>query len=726
MRSSFIVIISLLFSFSGITQLILDNQITPEQAVQDILVGSGVDAFNIQFNGSAAQAGNVQQTVRAFDAGTTNFPLSNGVVMTTNGQGNLNDPDVNQVSGGSATNGAIIQFDFVATGDTLSFNYMFASSEYTSFTCSQYNDVFAFFLSGPGINGPFSNNAENIALVPGTNVPVAINTVNSGSPSGLNPGPCNAADPNWQQNSVYFTTAHNGIYSSTTGLSGSPFNGGTVVLPATASLICGEVYTIKMAIANDFDTALDSGVFLEANSFTTGSVGVSLPANIGSPAADSVVIANCSELDILFTRGGEGIEDTLVQSYFLGGTAVSGVDYPELSPNEEIVFLPFEDSIIVTLAPTNGGTPENPLSVIIGVDYVNVCGDTIYSEVTLYIWDQPYSTVTATDTIVRCKFDEVPVWASTSGGFEPYTYLWENGDTGNTSAFPALEDGPNIYSVTSTDSCGFEYSQDVIITVDQTLAIDTMFQFPAECGIPNGAVSGQGSGFTGVPNYTWTGPGSESGNSINATVWSDLPSGWYYFTITDNVCSVNDSIFLEQDPPPNASFEADPMQGNTPLDVTFTNTSDEADEYVWDFGNGTGNVVNDLSTQFSTYTEPGVYTVTLDITLGECSNSATQTIIVTEILPLDFDMPNVFTPNGDGVNDIFTINPKNAVALEMTITNRWGNIVFQSDNIEQGWNGRVNNSGAECTEGTYFYFFKIRGQDNQEFEHHGFVHLVRD
>jgi len=708
-------------------QLILNNGITPAEAVENILVGAGVEVSNIRYNGNAAAANQQQVNVREFEAGNTNFPLQSGVLLTTNGTGNLNDADVNQISGGSATNGAIIEFDFVATGDTLSFNYMFASSEYTGYTCSQYNDVFAFYLSGPGLNGPFSNNGENIALVPETNVPVAINTVNSGTPSGFlpNPAQCDAADPNWQANSVYFTTDFNPIFTSSN-LTTAAFNGSTIVLPATASLECGETYTIRMAIANDFDTALDSGVFLEANSFKTGTAGVFLPSDIGSPAGDSVIVANCSEVDIFFTRSGVGIEDSLILNYTVDGTAIQGQDYPQISPGDSIVFLPNEDTVQVTIAPTNGGPQGDPLSLIITVNTLNECGDTISSEATVWILDEPFSTVTSTDTTILCANDAVPIWASTSGGFEPYTYLWENGDTLDNTVVPVLEEGENEFIVTSIDACGFEYTDTAVVLLNQILAIDTMLQFPADCGIPNGAVSGQGSGFTGTPEYEWIGPGAESTNAINASVWEDLPSGWYYFSIEDDVCRVEDSIFLEQAPPPTASFEANPPEGEAPLDVTFVNTSDDAETYIWDFGNGQGNTVNDQSNQNTTYTEPGVYTVTLEITEGECTDIATQDIIVTLVIPIEFDMPNVFTPNGDGVNDVFTLNPVNVVELEMTITNRWGNKVFETTDIEGTWNGRNQNTGEECTEGVYFYTFKLRGQNNEIVENHGFVHLVRD
>jgi gliding motility-associated-like protein len=133
-----------------------------------------------------------------------------------------------------------------------------------------------------------------------------------------------------------------------------------------------------------------------------------------------------------------------------------------------------------------------------------------------------------------------------------------------------------------------------------------------------------------------------------------------------------------------------------------------------------------MSDQNTTYTDQGIYTVTLTVTEGACSDQASQEVIVQLVLPLDFDMPNVFTPNGDNTNDVFSINPENAVALNMVITNRWGNVVFESDNVDAAWNGRVDNAGAECTEGTYFYQFTIVGEDGQIRKEHGFVQLVRD
>src|SRR4030095_438410 len=98
----------------------------------------------------------------------------------------------------------ILEFDFVPIGDTIRFNYVFSSEEYPSFSCTQYNDVFAFFISGPGITG-----LKNIALVPGTNIPVAINSINSGTASD-NDGYCSGMGPG-SPFPQYFTNNSGGL-----------------------------------------------------------------------------------------------------------------------------------------------------------------------------------------------------------------------------------------------------------------------------------------------------------------------------------------------------------------------------------------------------------------------------------------------------------------------------------------------------------------------------------
>jgi gliding motility-associated-like protein len=104
-------------------------------------------------------------------------------------------------------------------------------------------------------------------------------------------------------------------------------------------------------------------------------------------------------------------------------------------------------------------------------------------------------------------------------------------------------------------------------------------------------------------------------------------------------------------------------------------------------------------------------TVTQNITLVDCSDTLSPVV--------SFEFPNVITPNNDNINDIFEIKnlPENT---EVFILNRWGNVVFSSDNYQNNWDG-IDTSGKVLVDGVYTYKFKTKdGRIG-----HGFVHLVR-
>lgn len=715
--------------------ILTDPNMTPKQAVENVLLGAGIDAFNIEYNGSEPNANIPQSSVRRFDNNGGVFPIEDGILLNTMGAPVIGaDPDLNAIdlSGQGVTNGVIIEFDFVPSGDTLSFDYMFASKEYASYTCSNKNDVFGFFISGPGISGPYTNDAINIATIPGSispsnpnGTPVGINTVNSGTASILqDPAKCFSANPNWQTDAQYWTDQFNGEMTSI----GAGYNGETIVLTANSKLVCSDTFHIKMAIANVDDKVYDSGVFLAANSFASEGVDISIVAN--TAISDTMLIEGCSEGKVYFSRPPSQSTDTLVIQFHTGGDAIAGVDYPALAPGDSIVLYPGETIDSLVIAPIQDNIDEGAEIITISAFTLNACGDTIVSEGTIWIDDEPHSIVTSTDTLVVCAHDSIPLGAFTEDDFSftPYSYSWYEIGTqdslfGDTVLFKISEyDSLVQYLVTSTDACGFQYSDTASIVLNQTLHIDSMKQFMASCGLDDGAVVGFGSGFTGTPHYTWSDTIGPGGNSTSSTAWPDLPAGWYYYSIKDDVCEVNDSILVEQTPPPEASFDADPQEGYSPLDVTFTNTSDPADTYIWDFGNGQGVTVNDLDDQGATYIDEGTYTVTLFLESGACSDEATKEITV--ILPVTYDMTNVFTPNGDGENDLFTINAENASALEIVILNRWGNVVFSSNEVDFKWDGK-NSSGAAVADGTYFYKFTITDHTGIETQEHGFVQIVR-
>lgn len=747
--------------FSSQAQIVTNNTLTPAELVSQILVGAGVTVSNVTFNGSLANAGILQPNALDFTA--NNFPFANGLYLRTAGGANVAfDPDLNAITTNTVTNGAILEFDFVPMGDSLVFNYMFASAEYPTYVCSGFNDVFGFFISGPGIAGPYSLGAINIALVPGTTVPVAINTVNSGVAGGAgNPATCAAQDPNWQSNSVYYTT----VYAN---YSGAGFNGGTVSLPALAMLQCGQTYHIKLAVSNVGDTALDSGVYIEGGSFATNAVEVAVATVTG----DTVVYEGCSTADLMFIRPSNQTTDTLIIDYGVTGTATMGADYNNI-PNP-VTFLPGVDTVIISINPFADGISDNNEYITITAITVTPCGDTILSTGTLYILDELLIDIVETDPTVLCASDSVPVSAVVNDPnnflFPPFTYAWTGGQVGQSAFFPTTPPmtGTIDYYVTVTNSCGYTAVDTVTITLNQTLVVDSMVTYPADgCGNPNGAVLGYASGMTLNPGQqpfyhwddqpNWQGGGS-GGSFYDGNTWSSISPGWYYFTVTDNVCSATDSVLLGQANPPIAEFTATPTAGCNPVSVTITNTSQNASSYYWDFGDGTSTTTSNLDPINISYSQ----TATIQLVAyqnANCSDMMDQLIIVSECGCTDpnatnydpnanFDngscyypipevvAPNVFTPNGDGENEIFYLTTVNAVRVEMVIVNRWGNLMYEvtynpADFVNTivpgsgyGWNG--SSGGNEAENGTYFVKYTVAGIDGTEVDGHGFLQLVRD
>ena len=263
--------ISLLFVTLVNAQLIVDNTTQiPAQLVQNVLLGSGISVSNVTFNGSASNAAMVRDQVGHFLNGSaTNIGLNNGIILST-GKATVaigpndtsgktspsiypmtGDADLGAIASASINTKAIIEFDFVPIGQNLSFSFVFGSEEYLEFVNAGFNDVFGFFLSGPGIVGPYTGGATNIALVPATTTPISIDNVNNVS------------------NSTFYVNNGNG---STPTLNPTiQFDGFTTVLTANSTVQCGETYHIKIAIANVGDSSLDSAVFLQAGSFSSSS-----------------------------------------------------------------------------------------------------------------------------------------------------------------------------------------------------------------------------------------------------------------------------------------------------------------------------------------------------------------------------------------------------------------------------------------------------------------------
>ena len=393
----------------------------------------------------------------------------------------------------------------------------------------------------------------------------------------------------------------------------------------------------------------------------------------------------------------------------------------------------------------------------------DACGNEFYDSV-VHVFIPPTLTWDLADTIYSfclSNVDSVEI-LNFAGSIPNYTTQWSFGGTSNPEELPSTNglNDTTTYYVDITDGCGYVYSDSVTYVMNQTLVIDSVtsiessFVQPPNC-LPSGIVQGYVSGQTevlGLTNYNWIGPGTTGPYNINGSSMADVPPGWYYFTVTDDVCSLNDSVEVEVLQPPIANFTADPISGCSPLSVNFSNSSQNTVTYDWDFGNG--NVLNgtDASSQNQVFNNTSIVT----LTAYDQNNCFGQVSINIDIVPcgctdpsaLNYDAlafvedgsciypvptviaPNVFTPNSDGQNDIFFFETLYAVSIDIVITNRWGNVVYDktvdlTTFPQAGWNG-VTNLGIDATEGTYFYRYEATGINGDKVDGHGFLQLVRD
>lgn len=484
-----------------------------ENYVQNVLLGTCVTASNVTFTGTPHAAG-------TFDGTGTTLGLEGGVILTTGeanralgpdnfnstgfGNGTTGDPDLTSLANGFTTyDAAILEFDFIPQSDTIQFNYIFGSEEYPEYVSSGYNDVFGFFISGPGITGPYTGGAENIALIPGTGTPVAIDNVNNGY-SFTEPasGPCN--------NCAY--------YVDNSGGTAVEYDGHTVVLTAKAVVTPCQTYHIKIAIGDAGDGALDSGVFLEEGSFSA--VGGD-PVELETVAGVSGVEEGCDVGSFVFRRlPGASNTNALTVGYNVSGTATPGVDYAALPG---VITIPAgQDSVVLNVEGILDFTPEGNESVILTLSGGG-CTCTAPPSYTMEIVDNDIQLSLATSgTTTICEGQPANLSANGGGSIMPYSGSWDNGAPvgDNVTVFPTQT---TTYNYTLTDACGGQTltSSETVTVINSGLSVNDSAQcFPgntfsfSNIGTSDGTVShywefGDGNDSTTEnPTYSYASPGN--------------------------------------------------------------------------------------------------------------------------------------------------------------------------------------------------------------------------
>ncbi|MES2837845.1 MAG: choice-of-anchor L domain-containing protein [Bacteroidota bacterium] len=425
-KNFFSVCFFLLVSLNAFSQLTVSGGFTAQQ-LAEALAGPNITVFNAQIVGAPVSYGK-------FQGGTaTNLGLNNGVVLTSGSINNMLGPNnssnrttVNNTPGDAdltilaeqpTFDATYLQFDFQVQTESIEFEYVFGSDEYTEFILGQYNDVFAFYISGPGIVGK-----ENMAVIPATNVPISTGTVNQNN--------------YWQ---YYIDNPWGGG-----GAERIQYDGFTTVLKAKKTgLIPCQIYTLKLAISDAGDDTWDCGVMLKEGSLVQGTVS----AISNSPNGNSNAFEGCTKASFTFNLNEAKLTNTQIK-FNIRGSAINGVDYNYI---DSIFTIPAgQTSATVFMVPKTDGTTEGNESVfLIYEPYPCAPKDTVK----LYINDSDPLNYTLSGTNLGCNGNNSgQINIANSGGFSPYNYTVVGLGSYTTSPITNLPAG--TYTVRVSDSYG--------------------------------------------------------------------------------------------------------------------------------------------------------------------------------------------------------------------------------------------------------------------------------
>lgn len=208
----------------------------------------------------------------------------------------------------------------------------------------------------------------------------------------------------------------------------------------------------------------------------------------------------------------------------------------------------------------------------------------------------------------------------------------------------------------------------------------------------------------------------------------------YKLQVSDSFGCISESSFDYVSIHVKADFTVDPQKGEAPLKVTFTDKSIRGYEYTWEFGDGKDSISHLAIPEPHIYYKPGEYSAKLTIvsTLGCIDSMRLANKIVVD--PSELKIPNVFTPDGDGLNDYFAVESKSLRYISVEVFSRSGVKVYaffgEGEALREwkGWDGNVNNSSAQATPGVYYYIIHGYGWDDKDYnskDYRGFVYLYR-
>lgn len=701
---------------------------TPEQLVKNILINGGTNCTTANVtNVTVSPNHDVTNNNRFwgyFHKGTTNFPFTDGIVLTTGyaseagnsyvaavGQsvGTGSDADLVAATGAnvSLTDAVALEFDFVPNSNQVKFNYIFASDEYTSnYPCLGYSDAFALLLKKVG-----DPTYTNLAVLPGTAGPVsATNIVPAGN--GFTCGPINAA---------YFGGLANPHLLIN-------YFGRTTPLTAVAEVIPGQTYHFKMVLADAKDSTHDSAVFLEGGSFDVGikivdETGVVLPGSINmcdntpkqlkaqvAPIPgmtyqwykDGVAIPGATSAIYVATQAGVYTVKVMVPGNqcpseatitIIGGTSPT-VQNAELKLCTTPSLTTFNLETAKPLISTTQGAvfrfyanqadaqAQNNSYITNLTNYTGTDGQILYvlvsngafcskiATLTLRKEETPTAVLTA-PRLKICAGESVLLTAT--GGV---TYEWGDAVATTGGIRTVSPTQTTTYTVYAIGAQGCKSLQPARITIEVVPAIVSNLKGGHICQ-GDKIILDAGSG----PGYTYQWSSGETSQSITVGT-----PGVYSVTISNGVCSKEFKTEVIKAVIPEV-IKVDYNETGTMI-ITASNPSNGILEYSVDNG-----VTWHSSNIFNNVPKNKIIAIRVRVKYTSC---------VGFLEFFTFVMKNVITPNGDNINDIIDFSGVvNYKDFSGQVFDRYGREVFKAEKIRPYWDGYFQ--GKKLPTSTYWY-----------------------
>lgn len=526
---------------------------SPTHFVNRALAGKGVYLYNARFSNSASPISTDQIGVFRSN-GFMDFQMDSGIVMTTGNisvapgpnmsgsasspvDGFYSDPQMELLATNTVNGCATLDFDFVGLTDRISFMYTFASEEYPEYVCSNFNDVFAFFITGPDPE-TLEERTWNVAIIPGTvtdstpnGIAVAINSVNPGVPgsSGGSGVGC------YYDYATYYI-------SNTNDTAGVQYDGYTSKLLAQATIVPCAEYHMHLSVCNVGDNSFDSGVFLEYGSFNSPSTQLGFEQAV----RDTVRIGCPTTVPFDITQ--TAYEDGWVHVTY-GGNAVYGVDFEVVSDSGVVMdgtnsfYISRDQLHYLEIAGLHTANLSSPKFIELYLE-TSVCPEFP----ALKVYDTMHFVMTANarlsvrDTNIVADYLCTHVGVTVETGMSPFTYRWipadnlENPYAPETDAF-ITENAEYKVIVTDRYGCSIDTATVTVTINHPVVGID-------EAGVaevkiyPNpasGVLNIDAEGLKAVEMYSVKGQkvfAAQCGGNHLSVNTEDMVAGMYYLRIS--------------------------------------------------------------------------------------------------------------------------------------------------------------------------------------------------